>query len=98
MLKVSREARRDSKYSAFPYQADAVEAIRNLGYAAIFHEQGLGKTKIAIDVALSWLQMDAVDSILFVTKKALIANWKSEIKQHSYLTPRILGQSRKQNF
>jgi len=98
MLKVSREARRESKLSAFPFQAEAVEAIKDLEYAAIFHEQGLGKTKIAIDVALSWLQMDAVDSILFVTKKGLISNWKSEIKQHSYLTPRVLGQSRKQNF
>ncbi len=58
----------------------------------------MGKTKIAIDLALSWLQMNAVDSIVFVTKKALIANWQSEIKQHSYLTPRILGQSRKANF
>lgn len=98
MLKVLREARRDPKHDAFPYQAEAVEAIKNLTYAAIFHEQGLGKTKIAIDLALSWLQMDVVDSVLFVTKKGLVANWKGEIKEHSFLVPRVLGQSRKSNF
>ena len=29
---------------AFPYQREAVEAIKDLPYSAIFHEQGLGKT------------------------------------------------------
>lgn len=98
MLRVAREPRRQAKHSAFPYQIDAIEAIKDLDYAAIFHEQGLGKTKIAIDLALTWLRRDDVDSVLFVTKKALIENWSGEIKEHSYLTPRILGQSRKANF
>ncbi len=37
-----------AKYDAFPYQKEAIEAVKDLEYAAIFHEQGLGKTKIPI--------------------------------------------------
>ena len=40
----------EPKYKAFPYQEEAVEFVATRDYAAIFHEQGLGKTKIAIDV------------------------------------------------
>lgn len=98
MLRVQREARRDAKHVGFPFQVEAVEAAKGLEYAALFHEQGLGKTKIAIDLALSWLQQGDVDSVLIVTKKGLVANWRSEIKTHSYLTPRVLGQNRKDNF
>ena len=29
---------------AFPYQHEAFEAVKDLSYSAIFHEQGLGKT------------------------------------------------------
>ena len=39
-----------TKLKAFPYQEEAAEFVAGLEYAAIFHEQGLGKTKIAIDV------------------------------------------------
>lgn len=44
------------KNKAFPYQAQAINAIKDLEYAAIFHEQGLGKTKIAIDLMMYWLK------------------------------------------
>jgi SNF2 family DNA or RNA helicase len=97
-LRVSREASREAKHSGFPYQLDAVEAIKNLAFAAVFHEQGLGKTKIAIDLALTWLREGAVDSILFVTKKSLIANWREELRTHSFLSPRVLTQDRNSNF
>jgi SNF2 family DNA or RNA helicase len=97
-LYVQREGNRGAKHPGFPFQVEAVEAIKDLEYAAVFHEQGLGKTKIAIDLALTWLRHETVDSVLFITKKALIANWRSEIRAHSYLTPRILGQNRRDNF
>ena len=58
-----------AKYNAFPYQQEAFDAVKDLEYAAIFHEQGLGKTKIAIDVLLYWLQNTDIDTALIVTKK-----------------------------
>ena len=56
-------------YDAFPFQEDAYEVIKNLEYAAVFHEQGLGKTKIAIDLALHWLRNNVIDSVMVVHKK-----------------------------
>ena len=73
-------------------------ATRELPYAALFHEQGLGKTKMALDLALHWLTSSAVDSVLVVTKKALIPNWERETKYHTNLHPVVLSQDRRSNF
>jgi SNF2 family DNA or RNA helicase len=85
-------------HSGFTYQLQAVEAVKGMEYAALFHEQGLGKTKIGIDLALDWLKNDVVDAILFVTKRGLIANWSEEMRAHSHLRPRILDQNHSSNF
>ena len=63
-----------AKHAAYPYQLDAIRAVQDLPYAAIFHEQGLGKTKIAIDLALLWLKGDVVETAIVVTKKSLVEN------------------------
>lgn len=55
-----------AKYDAFPYQKEAIEAVKDLEYAAIFHEQGLGKTKIAIDLILYWLKNTSIDKGDFI--------------------------------
>lgn len=86
-----------AKKDAYPYQLDAFRAIQKLPYAAIFHEQGLGKTKIAIDLMLYWLDEDAVDTVFVITKKALVENWTNEISVHSHVTPSILSSNRREN-
>lgn len=45
MLRPRSDIRLDAKHAAFAYQVQAVEAVKALPYAALFHEQGLGKTK-----------------------------------------------------
>lgn len=85
-------------HNGFTYQLQAVEAVKGMEFAALFHEQGLGKTKIGIDLALEWLKADIVDSVVFVTKRSLIANWSEEMRAHSYLRPRILDQNHSANF
>ena len=85
------------KHAAYPYQLDAIRAVKDLPYAAIFHEQGLGKTKIAIDLALSWLQNDTVDTVFVVTKKSLVQNWCREVAGHCHITPHVLSSNRRQN-
>lgn len=86
-----------AKRDAYPYQLDAVRTIRSLPYAAIFHEQGLGKTKIAIDLILLWLEEDVVDTVFVVTKKSLVQNWIDELSFHTYVVPKILSGNRKPN-
>lgn len=98
MIHAKREPSFDAKYEAFQYQRDAVEKIAKLEYGAIFHEQGLGKTKIALDVALRWLSNEDVDSVLICTKKHLIDNWRDESIFHTFIHPRILTQDRAANF
>src|ERR1700722_13336860 len=98
MLILKQEPRLDPRHQAFLYQVQAVEAVRNLEFAALFHEQGLGKTKIGLDLALSWLKERAVDSVLIVTKRGLIKNWNDEIKTHTYVEARVLGQDKNANF
>ena len=87
-----------AKHEAFPFQAEASQAIRDLDYAAVFHEQGLGKTKIAIDVVLYWLEKKLIDAVLVVVKKALLANWQRELALHTHIKPRLLSQDRRANF
>ena len=75
-----------------------MDAVKDLPFAAIFHEQGLGKTKIGIDLSLYWVAKSAVDSVLIVTKRSLIQNWRDELAAHSHVEPRLLSQDRKANF
>ena len=92
-----RQPELSAKHAAYPYQLDAIRAVKDLPYAAIFHEQGLGKTKIAIDLTLLWLQSDTVDTVFIVTKKSLIENWRKEVTGHCHITPHILSGNRRQN-
>jgi SNF2 family DNA or RNA helicase len=95
---LKREPRLDAKLAAFKYQQEAVESIRDREYAAIFHEQGLGKTKIAVDILLYWLERRIADTVLLVVKKSLVANWVRELTAHSHLRPLVLTSDRRRNF
>ena len=98
MLRSTEPTAFGARQQPLPFQAEAVFAIRDLTYAALFHEQGLGKTKMALDLALHWLTSGAVDSVMVVTKKALIPNWERETKFHTNFRPVVLSQDRRSNF
>lgn len=87
-----------AKNSAFPYQMEAFLTVKDMDYCAIFHEQGLGKTKIAIDLLLYWLSVRDIDTVMIVTKKQLVKNWIDEFLIHSYIKPKVLGSNKKDNF
>src|SRR5690348_14125631 len=97
-LKKHKDLNFEARHDAFAYQLQAVEAVKNLPFAALFHEQGLGKTKIGIDLALEWLRNDDVDAVLFITKRGLVQNWVDEIHAHAHLKPRVLDQNHASNF
>lgn len=86
------------KHLGFDYQLQAFNSLKNNEYGAIFHEQGLGKTKIAIDIFLYWFEIKTVDTVLIVVKKTLLHNWLIELKEHCNIKPAILSQDKKQNF
>lgn len=95
---LKREPDLTLKHEAFAYQMEAVDAVKDLGYAAIFHEQGLGKTKVAIDLIVYWLSHRLLDTALIVVKKGLLDNWQRELASHSQLIPRMLTNNRGLNF
>lgn len=87
-----------AKKSAFDYQYQAFLEIKDLDYSAVFHEQGLGKTKIAIDLMLYWLQERDIDTVLIVTKKQLIRNWEEELFNHTHLRTKIFTSNKQSNY
>lgn len=97
-LQTRHEPSYEAKHTAFDYQLEASAFVADREYSAIFHEQGLGKTKIAIDVALTWLARRQVDTVVIFTKKILVANWKREIQAHTHILPGVLGESSKENY
>ena len=97
-LTLKREPDLTLKHEAFAYQLEAVNAVKDLEYAAIFHEQGLGKTKVAIDLIVYWLSHRLLDTALIVVKKGLLDNWQRELASHSQLIPRVLNNNRGGNF
>lgn len=95
---LNNEPKYEPKLNSFTYQEQAIDFVKDLDYAAIFHEQGLGKTKIALDIAIYWLSEKEIDTVLIVTKKGLVKNWQYETEFHSYLHPKVLDNNRNSNF
>ena len=96
-IKLYHPASLEERTSAFEYQRETIDSVKNLDYSAIFLEQGLGKTKIAIDLCLYWLRNDEIDTALIVTKKGLVRNWQEEFAVHSHIKPRVLTNNRTTN-
>ena len=97
-LRLKREPDLTLKHEAFGYQLAAVNAVKDLEYAAIFHEQGLGKTKVAIDLIAYWLSHRLLDTVLIVAKKGLVDNWQRELASHTQLVPRMITNNRSANY
>jgi SNF2 family DNA or RNA helicase len=97
-FRLRNEPNLEAKLTAFSYQEEAANFVAERDYSAVFHEQGLGKTKIAIDVALRWLKERSVDTVLIFTKKTLIANWKREFAIHTHVKPQVLSEQSKKNY
>jgi SNF2 family DNA or RNA helicase len=97
-FKLKTEPRLTAKHRAFAYQQEATDFVVGRDYSAIFHEQGLGKTKIAIDAGLSWLQRQIVDTVLIFAKKALVENWRNEFAEHTFLRPSVLSENSAANY
>lgn len=85
------------KKTAYNYQEDAVDFIKDKEYGGIFHEQGLGKSKIAIDIILYWLRNNILDRVILVAKKGLVNNWQRELMNHSYLKARVISNDIREN-
>lgn len=85
--------RLEERTEGHTFQKVGVESLQDLEYAGILHEQGLGKTKIGLGVALHWLRNDAVNNVLVVTKKNIIETWCDEVEKHTWLEGYVIGRN-----
>ncbi len=69
----------------YPHQLEAVAFLSECNYAALFDEQGLGKTKIIIDTICQGIADRVIEGALIVCKKSLLGTWEDEVTKHSYL-------------
>ncbi len=69
----------------YPHQVEAVSFLKNREYAALFDEQGLGKTKIIIDAIATGIREEQIEGALIVCKKSLLGTWEDEVRKHSHL-------------
>lgn len=89
----------ESKTAPLPHQLEAIEFLVKNQNAALFDEQGVGKTKEVIDAAISILRQKKADAVLIICPKTLMYNWQEEIKKHSYLTPMTIdGNGRTKGY
>ena len=75
----------ESRLRPFPHQVEAVSFLSERDYAALFDEQGLGKTKIIIDTICQGIAAEAIQGALIVCRKSLLGTWEDEVAKHSYL-------------
>ncbi|MGA7193745.1 MAG: SNF2-related protein, partial [Anaerolineales bacterium] len=73
-----------------PHQMDATNFLVERETAALFDEQGLGKTKIMIDALARSFAAGTIEAAIVICKKSLLTTWEQEIIKHSQLKSIIL--------
>ncbi len=89
------------KMMALPHQAEGTEFVATRKAAALFDEQGLGKTKQLIDSVAKEVGEGALDGALIVCPNTIKSTWAYEIATHSSLPYTVFGagkSARRQAF
>lgn len=79
-----------AKLKSIGAQGSTFNKIKDKDYCGVFLEQGLGKSKVAVDLVMYWLKKKIVSHAIVFTKKGLISNWKEEIRKNSLVNFGIL--------
>ena len=78
-----------------PHQEDGIEFLRNHQEAALFDEQGLGKSRQLIDAICLDVEAGIIDAALVVCPNGLKATWGEEIEKFSAVPYASFGSGRK---
>lgn len=78
-----------------PHQAEGTEFLRANQYAALFDEQGLGKSKQVIDAISAEIEVGAVAGALIICPNGLKSNWVGEVERFSTLPYALFGAGAK---
>jgi len=94
MGKISQEY--SPKTLPLDHQIEAIEFIADQQTAALFDEQGLGKTKIIIDSLSREMEQNIIQGVMVVAPLSLVYNWEQEVLKHSYLLPIVIRGSKRE--
>jgi len=78
----------------FAYQVEGSNFLRSRPAAALFDEQGLGKSKQLIDAITQEVLAGTLDGALILCPNTLKSNWATEIRRYSPLPCAVFGNSR----
>lgn len=81
----------DNKRHAFQHQADGTQFLRGRHRAALFDEQGLGKSKQLIDAIVGEIEAGAIAGALIVCPNGLKSTWGREIERFTSLPLAVFG-------
>ncbi|MGD1106088.1 MAG: DEAD/DEAH box helicase [Terracidiphilus sp.] len=85
----------DAQIRPLPHQQEGTAFLRNKEAAALFDEQGLGKSKQLIDAINEDAREGVLDGALIVCPNTIKATWGEEIQRYSTLRYAIFGAGRK---
>ena len=78
-----------------PHQTEGTQFLRERTAAALFDEQGLGKSKQLIDAVVASIQDGSLAGALIVCPNTIKATWGEEIERHSEERYAIFGSGKK---
>src|ERR1700730_11874652 len=79
----------------FPHQVEGTDFLRRNERAALFDEQGLGKSKQLIDAIAAQIAAGELEGAVIICPNGLKTNWAEEIRKFSDLPLAVFGAGRK---
>jgi SWI/SNF-related matrix-associated actin-dependent regulator of chromatin subfamily A-like protein 1 len=79
---------------ALPHQVTGSAFLQDRSAAALFDEQGLGKTKQLIDAIATQISSGQLDGALIICPNTIKSTWATEIEKHSTLPYAIFGSGK----
>jgi SWI/SNF-related matrix-associated actin-dependent regulator 1 of chromatin subfamily A len=83
-----------SKHMDLAHQSEGTQFLNENTAAALFDEQGLGKSKQVIDAMVAQIAEQSIDAALIVCPNGLKTNWAEEIEKFSELRFAVFGTGR----
>lgn len=80
---------------ALPHQVEGTRFLKDRAAAALFDEQGLGKSKQLIDAISQEIREGSIDAALIICPNILKSTWGDEIERHSDLRYAIFGSGKR---
>ena len=77
----------EGKTSLYPWQQQAVDKLSKLKVAALYMEQGTGKTRTALELVLMRLNVGKVEQVLWLCPCSVKSNLNEDIKKHLGFLP-----------